>query len=127
MSNAALTLQEISRNRWNAILSAVTREYRGAHARLEVIAPDVGDQVVTEGRPFDGIAADVKDNECEVWIHFTGLDRGIHGVSAIRMVPFVGDSGPVIEIEDKDGVKTILTLEDPEAHELPPAEGHSRK
>jgi hypothetical protein len=127
MSNAALTLEEISPHQWNAVLTAITRDYRGAHARLEVIAPDIGCQVEAENRPFDGISADVKDRERAVWIHFTGLNHGIQRVTAIRMIPRSGGAGPVIEIEDQDGVKAILTLGNPEEHELPPAEGWGRK
>jgi hypothetical protein len=128
MSKAAVSMQEIERDQWNAVLASVTRDYRGAHARLEVIGPDVGYQVETENRPFDGIAADVKDRERTVWIYFGYLDHGAHRVSVVRMVPRIGDTGPVIEVEDEDGVKTILTLGDPEAYALPPAEGsHQRK
>jgi hypothetical protein len=120
MSDAALTLQEISLDRWNAVLATITRDYRGAHARLEVMGPDMGYQVETENRPFDGIAADDKDRERVIWIHFVGLDHGIHHVRALHMVPRIGEIGPVIEVEDKEGVKTILTLGKPEDYELPP-------
>jgi hypothetical protein len=126
MSNAAPNLLAISPDRWNAVLSAVTRENRGAHGRLEVVGPNVGYQVETEDRPFDGIAADVKDRECIVWIHFGELRHGVHGVSAVRMVPRIGESGPVIEVEDEDGVKTILTLGDPEAYRLPHVQSRPR-
>ena len=35
---------------------------------VEVLGPDVGYQVETENRPFDGISTDIKDNEQVVWI-----------------------------------------------------------
>jgi len=127
MSNAALTLEEISRDCWNTVLGAITRNYRGAHARLEIVGLDVGDQIAIDNRPFEGIAADTKRREDVVWIHFSNIEHSVHGVSAIRMIAHIGQGGPVIEIEDRDGVKTILTLSKPEAHELPPAEGHGRK
>jgi hypothetical protein len=126
MSNAALSFEQIGRDRWNAVLNAVTREYRGAHGRLEVIGSEVGYQVETENRPFDGIAADAKDGERIVWIHFGDLDHGVHGVNVIHMAPHMSDGGTVIEVEDDDGVKTILTLSAPEAFELPPAEERRR-
>ena len=44
-------------------LADFTRKNRGAHARLEVLGPDVGYQVETEDRPFDGIVPDLKDGE----------------------------------------------------------------
>lgn len=121
MSKPALDFQEIEQDRWIPVLDAITREYRGTHARLEVLGPDVGYQVETENRPFDGIASDNKDGERVVWIQFGNTDHGIHGVTAIRMVSRVGDGGPVVEIEDEDGVKTILTLGSPVKYALPPA------
>ena len=95
-----------------------------ARLRPDVTYPgDPGGEVYKRQRPACPIAtSDVKDRECIVWIHFGELRHGVHGVSAVRMVPRIGESGPVIEVEDKDGVKTILTLGDPEAYRLPPAQ-----
>jgi hypothetical protein len=127
MGNAALRVEEISRDKWNAVLAAITRDCRGAHSRLEVIGLDLGSQVQTDDRPFLGIAADVKDAECVVWIHFDSFDHGVHSANTVRVLPRIGEAGPVIEIEDKDGVKTILTLGPAEEYELPPGEGRGRK
>jgi hypothetical protein len=52
---------EIEPDRWIPFLAEFTRENRGAHARLEVLAVDQGYQVETENRPFDGVSADAKD------------------------------------------------------------------
>jgi hypothetical protein len=43
------------------------------------------------------------------------------------MIPRSGGAGAVIEIEDQDGVKTILTLANPEDYELPPGDQGGRK
>lgn len=122
MSKAALSSEEIKREQWNVVMATVTRMYRGAHARLEVMGPDVGYQIETEDRPFEGIAADVKDGERIVWIHLGDLAHAVHRVSALRMIPRAGEAGPVIETEDEDGVKTILTLGNPVEYSLPPGE-----
>jgi hypothetical protein len=71
-------------------LADFTRKNRGAHARLEVLGPDVGYQVETENRPFDGIVPDVKDGEDAVWIIFGStpeqhLTHGLYGVTGIRV------------------------------------------
>jgi hypothetical protein len=121
MSNATLSLLEISRDQWTAVLADVTRDNLGAHARLEVVGPHVDYQVETEDRLFDGIAVDTKNHECVVWMHFGDLDHGIQGVIAIRMLPRVGEIGPLIEVEDLEGVKTTLTLSGAAEYELPPA------
>jgi hypothetical protein len=109
------------------MLTEITRNYRGAHARLEVLSPDIGCQVQAENRPFDGIAADVNDRGRTVWIHFTGLNHGIQRARSIRIIPRSGEGGPVVEIEDQDGTKTILTLANPGDYDLPPAQEPGRK
>jgi len=67
---ATNNLEEIGIDQWTPFLATFTRENRSAHARVEVFGGEVGYQVETENRPFDGISADVKDNEHIVWMSF---------------------------------------------------------
>jgi hypothetical protein len=114
----------IEPGQWAAFLARFTRDYRGAHATIEVLGNDVGDQVMTDDRPFDGITADVKDGERSVWITFGStleehLAHGIHNVRTIRMGPPPAQAATVLEIEAQDGVRTLLTVSRPEAFALP--------
>ena len=117
--------QEIPANQWMTFLTEFTHENRGAHARLEVLGPDVGYQVETENRPFDGIASAIKDGEHEVWITFGStpgdhLTHGISNVRAIRVRPPVGESGPAVEVVAQDGTRTVLELSRPDEYALYP-------
>jgi hypothetical protein len=117
--------QEIEPDRWIPFLAEFTRENRGAHARLEVLAPEAGYLVETENRPFDGVAADVRDGENAVWITFGStpadhLTHGIRRVTAIRMVPAAGNTGVVLAVDSEDGTRTILELTSPDVYALPP-------
>jgi hypothetical protein len=124
-STTKTNTREIPANDWIPVLAAFTRDNRGAHAVLEVLGEEIGRQVATEDRPFDGISADTKDGESSVWIafgstpddHFT---HGIHGVTAIRMRAASADSGAAVEIESRDGTTTLLMLSRPEDYALPP-------
>ena len=114
----------IEPGQWAAFLAQFTRDYRGAHAKLEVLGEDVGYQVMTDDRPFDGLAADVKDGERSVWVTFGStpkehLAHGVHNVTAIRMGPPPLDAAAILEIEAADGVRTLLTVSRPEAFALP--------
>src|SRR5690348_7574076 len=96
--------QEIRPDQWIPFFAEFTQEYRGAHARVDVFGPDVGYQVETDDRPFDGIAADIKDGARSVWISFgttpaDHLTHGIHEVSAVRLLLPAGPAGPALEIE----------------------------
>lgn len=112
---------------WLEFLARFTRENRGAHARLEVLGPEVGYQIETDNRPFDGTGADVKDGEDVVWISFgftaeDHLTHGIHDAKALRVRPPVGSNGAAVLIEARDGTETLLELSRPEDYALPPAE-----
>jgi hypothetical protein len=115
--------QEIDKDQWSAFLAEFTRENRGAHTRLEVLGPDVGYQVETENRPFDGISADIKDAECAVWITFGSkvedhMTHGIQNVTAIRVRRPVGELGAAVEVVAQDGTTTLLELSRPEAYAI---------
>jgi hypothetical protein len=110
---------------WASFFNDFTRENRGAHAQLEVIGGEVGYQVETENRPFDGVAADLKDGERAVWITFGStpadhLNHGVRDISAIYMIPRTETTGAVLEIEADDGTRSLLTLSQPGAYALPP-------
>jgi hypothetical protein len=126
--------QEIHADRWIPFLAEFTRENRGAHARLEVVAPDVevGYQVETEDRPFDGVSADIKDRERTIWIAFGSrpedhLTHGVERAMVIRTLPKDENGGVVLEVEAVDGTNTILELTSPAAYALPPAEPRNRR
>ncbi len=119
--------QTLERSEWISYLAQFTRENRGSHAWLEIIGGELGDQFQVEDRPFDGIAADLKDNEDAVWIAFgttpdDHIAHSIQQVTAIRVMPATAQRGAIIHVEAKDGVRTILRLSLPEEYALPPGE-----
>ena len=116
--------QTISEEHRIPMVGSIYPENRGAHARLEVIGIDeIGYAVETEDRPFDGVSADTKDRERIVWFAFGAPDHLTHGVqsvTAVRVLAPTGQRGAVLEVEAKDGSRTVLTLTRPEEFELPP-------
>jgi|SRR5579872_2499161 len=124
--NAQTAAFKIADDQWITFFADFTRDNRGAHARLDVIGRDVGYQVETENRPFDGVSTDVKDGEHTVWVTFGStpddhLAHGVHSATAIWLRPPTGDAGAALEVEAKDGTRTVLQLSQPEAYALPPA------
>jgi hypothetical protein len=113
--------QDVPREEWNTVLDNITHEFRGAHGRVEVLGPGADYRVETEDRTFGGISADNKAGERVVWIDFGDVSHSVHAVTVVRVLPRVGDAGPVVEIESRDGLKTILTLDSPNSHALPGA------
>jgi Family of unknown function (DUF5335) len=132
-TTAVLLTQQIKPDQWTQFLAEFTRDYRGAHGRLEVLGVDeVRYAVETENKPFDGVSADTKDGERSVWIIFGAtasdhLSHGIHGAIIIRMLPPSGGKGPVLEVEAKDGTKTVLGLSLPQEYALPEGTPQDRR
>jgi hypothetical protein len=100
---------EIGQDQWIPWLAEFTRENAGARARVEVMGPGIGHQVVTEDRIFAGVAADVRDGERGIWISFGALD-GNHFTHGVQAVTALRGAGGVLEIESGDGTKTVLRL-----------------
>ena len=117
----------ISQDRWIQFLDDFTRQNRGAHARVKIIGAnaEVGNQVETENRSFDGVSADIKDGESAVWITFESttedhITRGVHQATAIHVSPATDSRGAMLEVEAADGSRTILELTLPDAYALQP-------
>src|SRR3954463_630343 len=102
--------QEVPMDRWMPFFAEFTRENRGAHARVETIAPttEIRYLVEAEDRPFDGVAADTKDGESTVWISFgsanDNIAHSVHRATRIYAAPHTA-KGATLEIESADGAK----------------------
>ena len=117
---------ELGKHRRIAFLAEFIRQNRGAHARLEVVDPDIGYQIEAKDRTFDGVSIDVKDGEKNLWITLvsTPADHHAHGiqnVTASRVLPTTKSAGAVVEVEAHDGTKMLLELTRPEDYARPPA------
>ena len=85
---------------------------------------DVGYQVETEGRLFDGVSADIRGGP-NIWVTFGStladhLTHCIHDAIALWVRPPFGRTGAALEVEARDGTRTVLELSRPEDYALPP-------
>jgi hypothetical protein len=115
--------REIPRSEWTRCFAEFTRENRGAHATVEIIGRDIGDQVQIADQPLDGIAADDKDGESRIWITFAGsgsdhLSHSIQDPVTVRLRSAGGAT--TLEIESRDGSKTMLQFSSQGAFRLGP-------
>jgi Family of unknown function (DUF5335) len=123
----------VTPEKWREFFTKITKEYRGAHAKVEVMGGETGYNVMTEHRPFDGISADTKDGESSVWITFENtpsepnVSHGVHHVTFVRVLSPGETTGAVVEIEANDKTRTLLSLSRPGDFELPPAQQNRGK
>ncbi len=117
--------REIPRSEWTQFFAEFTRENRGAHATIEITGRDIGDQMQIADEPLDGVAADDKDGESRIWITFAGrgrdhLSHSVQDPAAVRLRTFDPETGLTLEIEARDGSKTMLRMSAQGAHRLGP-------
>lgn len=107
-------MEVIPQDQWITFLADFTRRNRGAHARLEIMNLEAGDNVVAENRQLDGVAADTKDGEHNVWITFSDspgqLTHGVHDAAVLYALAPSESSGEILTVESRDGSKTVLYL-----------------
>jgi hypothetical protein len=108
--------REISRAEWFSFFETFSKQHQGERATVSVIGEDVGAQEAAKDLPFIGISADDKGSDKHAARVLLGTETGDHVEHVVSPVQRVylkaGDSrgGDVLEIEERDGPKTILQL-----------------
>jgi len=117
----------IDRSQWETFLNEFSKRNQLRPTRLEVVGGDIGAQEQETALPFVGVSIDTKGESASIEIALGGetaaeerqLTRHISNVE--RIAPLVGITGVEdgLGIEDRDGVKTLLSfaaLREIEAH-----------
>jgi hypothetical protein len=117
---------EIQKEQWQSYLDGFSKRNSGRTADLQILSDELGTQEEAEMLPFEGITLDTKGSlasSVEIMLGGTGSadKRNLtHTVTQVRrIVPKTGGDGreDALEIEAKDGAKTILIFKAP--RELP--------
>jgi uncharacterized protein DUF5335 len=103
--------RDLSKAEWREFFDRVSKALgRGNAAEVEVMSPNLGDQIEAEWVPLLGLSYDPKDDAFDVMLE--GLDHRIEKPSAIYL-----EGGPVglasIEIIDGEGTRQIVKLRKP--------------
>jgi len=113
---------EIQQEQWQAYLDGFSKRNSGRMADLQILSDELGTQEEAEMLPFEGITLDTKGflaSSVEIMLGGTGSadKRNLtHTVTRIRrIVPKTGRDGreEALEIEARDGAKTILIFKTP--------------
>ena len=108
---------EIQQEQWQAYLDGFSQRNSGRMADLQILSDELGTQEEAKMLPFEGITLDTKGflaSSVEIMLGGTGSadKRNLtHTVTRVRrIVPKPGVNGreDALEIEARDGAKTIL-------------------
>ena len=113
---------EIQQEQWQAYLDGFSKRNSGRMADLQILSDELGTQEEAEMLPFEGITLETKGflaSSVEIMLGGTGSadKRNLtHTVTRVRrIVPKTGRDGreEALEIEARDGAKTILIFKTP--------------
>jgi hypothetical protein len=108
--------EEVARTDWVGFLELLTKEHEGSYVTMEILTKDFGDQHEAEHLPFVYIEYDYKD---DVVIVAVGGRDGRYPVVLRHIIShpekiFVHPPRPelahAIDVIDKDGVHTVISL-----------------
>jgi hypothetical protein len=107
--------QEIPQAAWREYFDDFSKVLPTTKATVEIVGPDVGDQIAAERQLLTGISYDHKDDVVVIGLDAPGglPEDAQHLVYGPKKIFVAGGDGleTVIDIEDAEGHKTIVRVE----------------
>ena len=109
---------EITKQNWSRFFETLSKRRFEWLTKVEVLKSEMGDQVLTEGLPLNGITMETRGDRISIDIS-VGEDTANHQthniINPVKVDFLEGeDNRPdVIDIEEEDGTKTLITFIEP--------------
>lgn len=109
---------EIKKEKWNTFLETLSRRRFEWKTKVEVLSTEFGDQILSDNLPFNGITLEKKGDTITIDVSL-GENTESHQTHTIKdptRIAFLGaDSshGDIVDIEQSDGTKTLITFVEP--------------
>jgi len=108
---------DIPREKWAQFFSDLSKRRFGWTTKIEVMNDSIGDQVLSENLPLNGITAEQKGDESAVEISVgENTTHQSHNIVNPTKVAFLGEGeniGGIVEIEEANGTKTLIHIIEP--------------
>jgi hypothetical protein len=109
---------EIKKENWPGFFDAVGRRRFEWITKIEVLNSEMGDQVLTDGLPLNGITVETIGDRTliDISVGENTDSHQTHNIQNPKRVAFLKTDeshGDVIDIEEKDGTKTLITFIEP--------------
>ncbi len=109
---------EIEREEWPNFFDSLGKRRYEWKTRIEVLNSEIGDQVLTEGMPLNGLTVEKIGDRTSIDISVgeNAESHQTHNISNPTRVAFLAadDShGDIVNIEEVDGTKTLITFIEP--------------
>lgn len=109
---------EIAKEKWKEFFDDLSRRRFGWETEIEILDESIGDQILSEGLPLNGITFEEKfgRRELEISVGETAGQHQTHSISDPVKVRYLDEGdflGGVIEIEAENQSKTLIKMLDP--------------
>jgi len=108
---------EIKKENWTDFFETLSKRRYEWKTKIEILNTDIGDQVLTEGLPLNGITVETAGDRTSIDLS-VGENTDSHQTHTINnpskvIVASYENQGDVIDIEEADGTKTLITFIEP--------------
>jgi hypothetical protein len=109
-------MREIPREEWSEFLDSFSRQHEGWLVSVEVLGEEIGAQVEAEGKPLEGITAELKnggEDSISIIVGLTPAEHITHNITApthVRIQQAENGADMTLQIESSDGVTTLVRL-----------------
>ena len=109
---------EIKRENWADFFKSLSKRRYEWKTRIEVLNPEMGDQTLTEGLPLNGVTVETYGDRTSIDISVgentdAHQTHNVHNPSRVAFLAAADNHGDVIDIEEEDGTKTLITFIEP--------------
>ncbi|MBK7705479.1 MAG: DUF5335 family protein [Acidobacteria bacterium] len=108
---------DIPKERWAEFLNDFSRRRYGWETKVEIISDSIGDQILSNGLALKGVTFENRAGRSEIEILIGVCDahqtHTIHEPVAVCYLDEESGFRGMLEIEEANGTKTLLSLVDP--------------
>lgn len=108
---------DIPREKWAQFFSDLSKRRFGWTTKIEVMNDSIGDQILSENLPLNGITSEQTGDETTIEIAVgENTTHQSHTIVNPGKVAFFGDNeraGGFVEIEEANGTKTLVHIIEP--------------
>ena len=107
----------LPKEKWVQFFDDLSKRRFGWTTKIEVMNESIGDQVLSENLPLNGITVEQTGDETTIEIAVgSNTTHQAHNIVNPSKVAFLGDdekAGGVVEIEEENGTKTLVHIIEP--------------
>lgn len=111
---------EIKKENWADFFTSLSKRRYEWKTRVEILRNALGDQLLTEGLPFNGTTVETKGEltSIDISVGESTDAHQTHNIQNPSRVAYLSEEagrGEVVDIEEADGTKTLITFMEPMA------------